>query len=79
MPLAPRFPCLVCKREFTNDFLIRENGEYVLSVFCESVQKVSVKLEKLDKSLETVHRRLEFVERMLGVDVGSVRESSTDH
>lgn len=39
---------------------------------CETEHKVSVKFERLDKTLESTNRRLEFVEGVLGFDAGNL-------
>lgn len=67
IPYAARHPCHSCRREFTKDFLNKENDEYTVCFFCETEHKVSVKLEALDS-------KLQFLEGVLGLDGASVGE-----
>ena len=60
MPLATRYPCSQCRREFVKEFLIKENGEYTICLFCEVYGKSSELIEKkLEEKYSGVLERLQ--------------------
>ena len=54
MWLVARFPCVRCRKKLVEDFLLKDDGEYIFCMFCEVFSKVNEEIDKLSAVLEKV-------------------------
>ncbi len=58
MAPAPRYSCTNCTKSFIKDFLILEDNEYTLCLFCELLHKVNSKATEIYTALENVRKEI---------------------